>query len=168
MTFLRADHNGPMKLSLPPSGTRGVELPRLVRPILRAMMSVGTPLFRLGIKVQGRPLLRLGTLGARTGERRTTILSWFPSDGEAAESWTVVASNGGSARHPDWAHNLAHHPEEATVDIREGPVAVTAELLTGPEREEMWRRVVEMAPVYRRYEDKTDREIPIFRLTRRH
>ena len=156
-----------MELSLPPAGSRGVELPRLVRPIVRALMGVGKPLFRLGLKVQGRPLLLLETLGARTRQRRTTILSWFPSNGEPAGSWTVVASNGGSARHPGWAYNLAHHPEEATVDIREGPVAVTAELLTGPEREEMWRRVVEMAPGYRRYEQQTDREIPIFRMTRR-
>lgn len=167
MTFLPADHNALMELSLPPAGSRGVELPRLVRPIVRALMGVGKPLFRLGLKVQGRPLLLLETLGARTGQRRTTILGWFPSNGEPAGSWTVVASNGGSARHPGWAYNLAHHPEDATVDIREGPVAVTAELLTGPEREEMWRRVVEMAPGYRRYEQQTDREIPIFRLTRR-
>lgn len=156
-----------MSLPLPPAGTRGVDPPQMARPIIRAMMGVASLGFRLGMKVQGLPLLRLETLGARTGKRRTTTLSWLPPASGSTDAWIVVASNGGSARHPGWAHNLARHPDEATVDVRHGPVAVTAELLAGPERQEMWRRVVEVAPGYGRYQDKTDRQIPIFRLTRR-
>ena len=156
--------NDPAELELPPSGTSGVELPAVLRPVVRAMMGTGGLMFRLGMKIQGRPLLRLTTTGARTGRRRTAVLGWFPAD-DGSGSWIVVASNGGSARHPGWAYNLAKDPAGATADVGEGPVAVSAQLITGPERETVWKRIVEMAPGYGPYGQKTDREIPIFRLT---
>jgi deazaflavin-dependent oxidoreductase (nitroreductase family) len=121
-------------------------------------------MFRFGAKVQGRPLLRLTTIGARSGVRRETVLAWF--EGNRDESWFVVASNSGSARHPAWAFNLAKSPVGVFVDIGGGGIPVEAELLAGAERESVWNRIVELAPGYGRYLEKTDREIPIFRLTR--
>jgi len=123
-------------------------------------------MFRVGLKVQGRPLLRLGTVGARSGKPRTSVLGWFPDD-ERPGSWIVVASNGGAARHPAWAHNLVRDPTSAMVDAGEGEVPVVAEMFTGAERDRVWGRVVDTAPGYGRYEQKTDREIPLFRLTPR-
>ena len=152
-------------LALPPGGTRGVELPRAVRPLVRAMMWTGGLMFRLGVKVQGRPLLRLSTVGTRSGLRREAVLGWFPENSRP-ETWVVVASNAGSARHPGWAYNLAKNPDEAKVDLGEGELAVDVQLLAGAEREAVWNRVVDMAPGYGSYREKTDREIPIFRLTR--
>lgn len=151
---------------LPPTGTRGAELPKVLRPLIKAMMGTGGLMFRLGAKVQGRPLLRLSTVGARSGKRREAVLGWFP-DGDHSDSWLVVGSNAGSARHPGWAHNIAANPDRVTVDVGEGPIAVDAELLGGEEHEAAWGRVVHMAPGYGAYLEKTDREIPIFRLTRR-
>lgn len=126
---------------------------------------MGSLLFRLGVKIQGRPLLRLITVGARSGKRREAVLGWFPSD--RADSWIVVASNSGSARHPGWAYNLAQNPEKAWVDVGGGEIPVDVELLAGTERESVWNRVVDMAPGYGSYLAKTDREIPIFRFTGR-
>jgi deazaflavin-dependent oxidoreductase (nitroreductase family) len=123
-------------------------------------------MFRLGFKVQGRPLIRLDTLGARSGKRRKAVLGSFPSE-DKAEAWLVVASNAGSARHPGWAYNLAKNPGEATVDAGDGEAAVEVELLTGTERDATWQRIVDLAPGYGAYTQKTDREMPIFRLTRR-
>lgn len=123
-------------------------------------------MFRLGGKVQGRPLLRLSTVGARSGKRREAVLGWFPSESDRRDSWIVVGSNAGSARHPGWAHNLAKSPDKASVDLGEGEIAVDVELLAGAERESAWNRVVDMAPGYGAYREKTDRQIPIFRLTR--
>jgi deazaflavin-dependent oxidoreductase (nitroreductase family) len=130
-------------------------------------MWTGGVMFRLGMKVQGRPLLRLSTVGARSGQRRESFLGWFPSESDRAEAWIVVASNAGSARHPGWAYNLAKYPDQARVDIGDGEIAVDVELLAGAERESIWNRVVNTAPGYGAYREKTDREIPIFRLTRR-
>jgi len=152
-------------LELPPRGTRGTEFPKALRPLMKAMGWMGNLMMRFGAKVQGRPLLRLRTTGAKSGKRRDTVLGWFP-DGDRDDSWLVVASNAGSARHPAWAFNLAKSPGSAFVDLGEGEFPVEAGLLTGAEREAVWDQVVELAPGYGRYLEQTDREMPIFRLVR--
>jgi deazaflavin-dependent oxidoreductase (nitroreductase family) len=153
-------------VDLPPSGTRGVELPRAIRWLIKSMGWIGSLMFRLGAKVQGRPLLRLTTKGARSGKRRETVLGWF-ADEANDDSLFVVASNAGSVRHPAWAFNLAKNPGDVLVDLGDGEFPVEAELLTGAERDPVWSQVVELAPGYGRYLEKTDREMPIFRLSRR-
>jgi deazaflavin-dependent oxidoreductase (nitroreductase family) len=153
-----------MSVELTPRGTRGKELPRLLRPLMRTMSRLNAPLYHLfgdRMRVQGRPLLLLTTLGAQTGKVRNTILALFP-DGD--DSWLVVASNAGSARQPDWYVNLARNPDRVSVEIGRRRFKVEPRSLRGAEREEAWRRVVALAPGYAAYEDQTDREIPIVRL----
>lgn len=152
-----------MSMQLPPSGTRGPK--RIVRLMMKLTARWGHRMFRRGAEAQGRPLLELTTVGARSGKERTTILGWFPDDDHTG-SWIVVASNGGSAWHPAWAYNLARNPHRATLDYGDGPVDVHAEMLAGAEREAAWTRVVELAPAYSSYKARTDRELPFFRLTR--
>jgi deazaflavin-dependent oxidoreductase (nitroreductase family) len=139
-------------------------MPRLLRPVIKAMSGMGNVIFRRGMKVQGRPLLRLTTVGARSGKRRQVILAWFEDDARP-DAWIVVGSAGGSARHPGWAYNLAKDPTGATVEVADRTVPVTAELIAGPERQQVWERITMLAPGYGRYTTKTDREIPLFRLT---
>ena len=147
-------------VQLSPRGTRGAELPKF----LKAMPDPGNLMFRMGFKIMGLPLIRLTTVGARTGKQRRKVLAWFP-DNEGEESGLIVGSNGGSARHPGWAHNLVKHPHTAAMDRGKGPIPVSAQLLVGAERDTAWRRVVDRAERYQRYTTKTDREIPIFRLS---
>lgn len=149
---------------LPPKGTRGVEMPRFLRPVIRATSGMSEVMFRLGMKVQGRPLLRLTTVGARTGNERRAVLAWFEDEGRPG-AWIVVASGAGSARHPGWAHNLAKNPTRVAVDDGDRTTAVLAELLVGSEREAAWERISAIAPGYGRYATKTDRELPVVRLT---
>lgn len=151
---------------LPPSGTRGVEIPKFAQAIFKATSFLGDLMFRAGGKVQGRPLLRLGTVGARTGKPRRTVLGWFP-DETREDAWIIVASNAGSARHPAWAYNLVKRPGSATVDAGDGELPVSVELLSGAERDRVWKRIADSSSGYGRYEEKTDREIPLFRLTPR-
>ena len=133
-------------LELPPAGTRGVEVPGPIRPVIRRVVDfVGGLMYRRGGKIQGRPLLRLTTTGAKTEKRRSRLLGWFP-DGDRAESWIVVASNGGSAHHPDWAYNLAAHADQVSVDLGEGEIPVRAQILTGPERQASWTEIAAAAP----------------------
>lgn len=154
-------------MRLPPAGTRGVQMPKFAQRLFKATSFMGDLMFRTGRRVQGRPLLRLGTVGARSGEGRRTVLGWFPDEGEDA-AWIIVASNGGLAGHPAWAYNLVKRPDSATVDAGDGEVPVSVEMLSGPERERVWRRIIDTSPGYGRYEEKTDREIPVFRLTPSH
>jgi deazaflavin-dependent oxidoreductase (nitroreductase family) len=152
------------ELDLPPSGTRGVEIPGPVRLLIKAMSWTGDLMFRFGMKVGGQPLLRLSTVGARTGKRRHVVLGWF-HDEERPGSRLIVASNGGAAQHPGWAYNMAKNPDQVAVDVGDGEYPVEVEVLEGDDRERAWNRVVGRSRGYGRYTEKTDREIPVFRLS---
>jgi len=131
------------------------------------MVGFGNVMFRGGMKVQGRPLLRLTTVGSHSGKERRRVVCWFP-DGERDDSWIIVASNGGARRHPAWAYNLARHPDGASVEPDAGEsVNVTSELISGPERVDAWSRIIALAPGFQVYTTKTDRQLPVFRLAAR-
>jgi deazaflavin-dependent oxidoreductase (nitroreductase family) len=111
----------------------------------------------------GGRLLMLTTVGARSGEQRRSTLGYF-DDGDNA--WNVIGSAGGAAKHPAWVFNLAKYPDQVWVEIGNRKIKVTPETLTGEDRARAWQRVVAEAPQYGSYETKTDREIPIVRLTK--
>ncbi|MCB2176086.1 MAG: nitroreductase family deazaflavin-dependent oxidoreductase [Actinomycetales bacterium] len=110
--------------------------------------------------LQGRPIIVLTSLGARTGLLRKTALMRVEHDGEYA----VVASKGGAPQHPVWYHNLQAHP---LVELQDGPTRrdYTVRELSGDEREEWWRRAVEVWPPYDEYQARTERLIPVLLLT---
>jgi deazaflavin-dependent oxidoreductase (nitroreductase family) len=108
----------------------------------------------------GRTLV-LTTVGAKTGQKRDAHLTAFPEGG----GWLVVASKGGSATHPAWFLNMARHPEKIWVQVGSRRLRVSAESLKGAERANAWRRIVSEFSNYADYEKKTDREIPVVKLT---
>ena len=113
-------------------------------------------------KMMGFPVLLLTTVGAKTGLERTQVLGGFP-DGD--NSWLVVASKGGASTHPAWFINLAKNPDKIWIEIGGRKLAVKAESLQGHAREEALARVAAVSPRYGEYQIKTDREIPVVRLT---
>ena len=158
-----------MSVRVTPRGTRGTGFPKPVRWAFSLFGPLNVAWFRRSggrMKVQGRPLLLLETIGGRTGKRRQTTLGWFPDEDASRRSWLVVASNAGSASHPSWYLNLARRPECA-IEVGRERIEVRAEALQGEERERAWKRVVSLAPGYGKYATDTDREIPIVRLTPR-
>jgi deazaflavin-dependent oxidoreductase (nitroreductase family) len=100
--------------------------------------------------------------GARSGQRRTSPVAYF-SDG--AGGWFIVASAGGSVRHPGWYHNIAAHPDSVTAEVSGTTHRVRVEQLEGEPRERAWAEIVSRAPRYESYRSKTDRQIPVLRLT---
>ena len=110
----------------------------------------------------GFPVLLLTTVGAKTGKERTHILGGFP---DGADAWLVVASKGGAATHPAWFINLAKNPEKVWIQVGNRKMRALVESLVGAEREQAYARVVAVAPRYGDYLKKTDREIPVLRLT---
>lgn len=156
-----------MSVKLPPTGTRGVVMPKFVLPLMKAGMGLSLLVFRMlgdRMKVQGQRLLMLTTVGAKTGLRRHAILARFP-DPTHAGTWLVIGSNSGLARHPSWCYNLAKNPEQVWIRMGKEVRKVHPDSLHGAERQEAWKRVVSAAPGFHRYETTTDREIPIIRLT---
>jgi deazaflavin-dependent oxidoreductase (nitroreductase family) len=118
---------------------------------------------RSGDKFQGLDLLYLTTVGAKTGQKRQATVARF-SDGE--DAWLVVASAGGAAHHPGWYHNIAAHPDQVWAEVGGRQLRVLPAQLAGEERAEAWRRITQSQPRYSGYEQKTDRPIPVIRLSR--
>ena len=156
-----------MSVRITPPGTRGSGFGNMPRLALGVYNTLNRVMFRVAgrrMRIQGRPLLQLETIGAKTGARRFTNLGAFEDEGHT-DSWLVVASNAGAAKHPAWYFNLARRPDQAWITIDGRRVAVRAESLSGDERARAWDRVVSLAPGYGKYTVDTDREIPIVRLT---
>ncbi|RAY11769.1 nitroreductase family deazaflavin-dependent oxidoreductase [Actinomadura craniellae] len=107
------------------------------------------------------PSMVLTTTGAVSGLPRRTPLACLP---EPDGGWVVVGSNFGREKHPAWTGNLLKDPV-AEVGFRGRAVPVTARLLEGAERDEVWPRLLKVWPVYDRYVERSGRELRVFRLT---
>jgi deazaflavin-dependent oxidoreductase (nitroreductase family) len=156
-----------MAVTLSPKGTRGTQIPGFAKPVMKAGMGLSHVVFDLmgdRMKVQGRPLLELTTVGAKTGKKRRALMGRF-ADPYHPEAWLVVGSNGGAAGHPGWCYNLAANPDQAWMTIEKTTNRVRPDSLHGEEWQEAWDRVVSLSPGYGPYLAKTDRKIPIIRLT---
>jgi deazaflavin-dependent oxidoreductase (nitroreductase family) len=106
-------------------------------------------------------LLLLTHTGARTGEKRTNPLAYFP-DGDR---YAVVASKGGAPTNPDWYHNLLANPS-ASVEVGTETFDVTAEEAGDEERARLWAMITERNPTFADYEGKTERTMPVMILRR--
>ncbi len=105
----------------------------------------------------GIPIIVVTTHGHKSGKVRKMALMRVEHDGDYA----LVASKGGAPDHPGWYHNLMADPH---VMIQDGPEPWDARvrLVTGEERQRWWERAVAVFPTYADYQEKTDREIPVF------
>ena len=64
-------------------------------------------------------------------------------------------------------HNLRAHPDQVTVQDGPEPWDGVAREITGEEKKVWWERAVAAYPPYAEYQEKTDREIPVFLFERR-
>ena len=113
-----------------------------------------------GTKLNGRPVIILTSVGAKTGQIRKTPLMRVEHDGDYA----VVASLGGAPRHPVWYYNLTVNPH---AELQDGAVKkdYQAREVFADERATWWERAVATWPDYAKYQKKTTRTIPVFVLT---
>jgi deazaflavin-dependent oxidoreductase (nitroreductase family) len=145
-----------------PAGTYGGRKPS--GPLVRFFSKMASGRVRKSGRTMGMDALVLTTIGRTSGQERVTPVAWFPAPGGG---WLIAASANGAAQNPAWYLNLAAHPDRVTIDVSGRKVAVTAEELHGPERDEAWRQIVAAAPRFAGYETKTDRRIPVIRLRER-
>jgi deazaflavin-dependent oxidoreductase (nitroreductase family) len=104
--------------------------------------------------------ISLTATGRRSGKPRSVTLYGY-ADGERI---VVVGSNGGSRVDPGWVHNLRANAH-ATVKRGREVLEVTATEASGEERERLWDLACSDFPLYRRYQQRTDRQIAVFSLT---
>jgi deazaflavin-dependent oxidoreductase (nitroreductase family) len=119
---------------------------------------------RKGGSFMGMRLLVLNTVGKKSGVSRSNPVAWFPGE---EDSWLIVASAGGAPKNPAWFYNIGAHPEALSIDVGGSRVPVAAEQLVGADRASAWTSITTASPQFSKYESKTDREIPVIRLTRR-
>ncbi|MFD7532881.1 MULTISPECIES: nitroreductase family deazaflavin-dependent oxidoreductase [unclassified Streptomyces] len=110
-----------------------------------------------GTTMRGMPVIILTTRGAKSGKIRKTPLMRVEHDG----TYAVIASQGGAPKHPVWYHNIVADPR---VELQDGPLRqdMNAREATGEEKDLWWGRAVEAFPDYADYQQKTDRQIPVF------
>lgn len=113
------------------------------------------------LDVAGLPNLTLTVAGRRSGLPRSTPLLCVPFEG----GWLIAGSYFGGPRTPVWVVNLrAAETAEVSIGGRRTTVR-PEEVPAGAERERLWAAMVAVWPNYRLYEEKTDRLIPVFRLS---
>jgi deazaflavin-dependent oxidoreductase (nitroreductase family) len=117
------------------------------------------PLTRGRVKVaMGQPILLLHTIGARSGEPRTTPLLYTPHH----SGYVVVASKAGAVHNPAWYHNLRAHPDAVAVELGGRRTAVHPRVAEGAERTELWELVNDNYTGYAAYQGRAgDRVIPV-------
>ena len=114
--------------------------------------------------LQGKPewpIVVITSKGAKSGKLRKNPVMRVEKDGVYA----AVASKGGTPENPTWYYNFVEHPE---VELQDGsePQLYRARIAEGEERAEWWERAVALYSPYAEYQEKTDREIPVFLLER--
>ena len=110
----------------------------------------------------GLPIIVVTTVGNKSGKIRKIALMRVEHDGEYA----LVASLGGSPKHPVWYYNLKANPDEVVIQDGAEPFDVQVREVTGDEKAAWWKRAVAAYPPYQEYQERTDREIPVFVATR--
>ncbi len=105
----------------------------------------------------GMPVVMLTTTGRKSGRKRTTMLT---SPVQEGDSIVIVASYGGDDRHPAWFLNLRDNPEvEVTTMGR--TMQMIARVATPEEKAELWPKVTRSYGGYGRYQQRTERDIPL-------
>lgn len=117
---------------------------------------------RLGWSLGSLPVIELTTIGRRSGQPRSTLLTTpVVETVDGVERLIVVASRGGDDAYPAWYLNLVDHPD-VTVQGRHGTaLAYRARVADDTERERLWRLAVAAYGGYAAYQRKTARRIPI-------
>jgi len=115
---------------------------------------------RIGRRLVDNDMLLLTTRGRKSGREHTVPLLYLRDGTDVI----VIASWGGRDYPPDWYVNLTVHPEVA-VQVRDDKWTGTAVEVNEPERSDWWHRAVAAYDGYAAYQSRTERRIPIIRIT---
>jgi deazaflavin-dependent oxidoreductase (nitroreductase family) len=114
---------------------------------------------KAGGMFEGKPLVLVHNVGARSGTEYVTPLVFLDEDGRTF----IFASKGGADDNPGWFHNLKANPE-IEIEIGTDTVDAIAVEVTGEERDRIYAIQKEQQPQFAEYEANTDRTIPVIEL----
>jgi len=115
----------------------------------------------VGGPFEGGTLLLLHTTGAKSGQPRLSPLAYLTIDGKML----IIGSFAGAPKDPAWVHNLRANPQ-AHIEVGTDAYDVNVRELPTDERDELYAKIVAVAPGFGEYQAKTTRVIPLFELTR--
>ncbi len=115
----------------------------------------------VGGDFEGRPLLLLHTIGAKSGKSRISPLAYLDIGGRML----IIGAYAGAPKDPAWVHNLRANPG-AHIEVGTDAYDVAVRELPPDERAGLYPKIVERVPVFADYQAKTSRVIPLFELTR--
>jgi F420H(2)-dependent quinone reductase len=100
---------------------------------------------RVGLRAPGDTfgLLRLTTLGRRSGQPRAAIVGYY----EDGPNLVTLAMNGWAEADPAWWLNLQARPD-TVVELEDGPRAVRGRAAEGEEHDRLWNRWAEFSDQY--------------------
>ena len=111
---------------------------------------------KVGGDFEGKPLLILHSIGAKSGVERVNPLVYRAVDG----GYAVFATKAGAPTNPDWFHNLVANPD-VSVEVGADNVEVSARVLQGDERDVIWDAQAQAFPTFAEYQQKSERQIPV-------
>jgi len=114
---------------------------------------------KVGGQFEGANLLLLTTTGAKSGRPRLSPLAYFRVESKLI----IIGSFAGSDVNPAWVHNLRSNPS-AHIEVGNDSFDVTARELLSTERDELFAKIITVAPGFAEYQAKTARVIPLFEL----
>jgi deazaflavin-dependent oxidoreductase (nitroreductase family) len=121
---------------------------RVLLPLTRGRLSVSL----------GQQVGILETTGAKSGLRRRIPLLYVVDGNHVV----LVASRGGSAKHPAWYWNVKANPRVRFLGPRGLTGAYVAREAEGDERSRLWAEAVDYYDGYATYQGRTDgRRIPV-------
>jgi deazaflavin-dependent oxidoreductase (nitroreductase family) len=138
--------------------TDAINFDAMNRPVIEEFRATGG---KAGGMFEGKPLVLVHHVGAKSGTERIAPLVPLLEDGRIF----IFASKGGADTNPDWYHNLVAHPN-VTVELGTEAFPVTARVLTGAERDEIYAKQVAVEPQFGDYQRGTSRIIPVVELQR--
>jgi deazaflavin-dependent oxidoreductase (nitroreductase family) len=140
----------------------------IVNPVARLFIKGHVALYRAtrgrrGGSIQGMKVILLTTTGSKTGQARTVPVVPFV---DGTDTY-VIASMGGAPQHPAWFVNLQKTPDVLVQRESDQYAARAVILPEGPERDQLWTRIVTAMPNFGEYQKKTSRLIPVVKLERK-
>jgi len=113
---------------------------------------------KIGQSVVGMPVLKLTTVGRKSGEQRTIMLT---SPVQLGDKLVIVASKGGEDTHPAWYLNILAKPEVQVDWKGKGFKPMVATVASAAEKAELWPKIVAAYRGYAGYQKRTERDIPV-------
>jgi len=113
---------------------------------------------KLGWAAAGMPVLELTTIGRKSGQPRSVMLTSPHREGDAV---VIVASKGGEDSHPAWFLNLRDNPTVVVSMKDDLNRKMVARVASPGERQRLWPIVTGSYANYANYQEKTEREIPL-------